>query len=125
MARGRPRGLLIEADIGVGRMVLFALRSAGFDPTHVTWGVDALKTLETTDVEAVVIDPDLTDGLGGQVLSRLKNYESPGSASIPWVVVSGLDIDQLIARHGPLGDRFLAKPFNPWDLVESLRDSTA
>lgn len=125
MASGRSRVLLIEADVGVGRMVLLALRSGGFDPTHVTREAYALKTLQTTDVEAVVIDPDLPDGPGGQVLSWLKNYESPRNAPIPWVVVSALDIDQLIARHDSLGDRFLAKSLNPWDLVESLRDSAA
>ena len=125
MVRGRPRILLIEADVGVGRMFLLALRSAGFDPIHVTAGADALQALETTGVEAVVLDPDLPDGLGGQVLSRLKNYESRGNAPLPWVVVSSQEIDHLIVRYGPVGDRFLAKPFNPWDLIEFLRGSTA
>ena len=124
MASRRLRVLLIEADPGVGRMILLVLHSAGFDPIHITGGADALKVLETTDVEAVVIDPDLPDGLGGQVLSRLRDYEGRGNTPVPWVVVSSQDIDHLIVRHGSVGDWFLAKPFNPWDLIEILRTST-
>ncbi len=119
---GRSRRvLLIEADMGVGRMILLALRSAGFDPVHVRAGSEALRTLDETVVYAVVLDLELPDGLGGRVLSRLRESGRHENPAVPWVVVSAQDLGELTALYGPVGDRFLSKPFDPWHLVQILR----
>ena len=122
-ANGPRRVLLIEADTGVGRMILLALRSAGFDPIHARTGSEALRALDETVVDAAVFDLDLPDGLGGRVLSRLRESDPQGSLSPPWVVLSAQDLEELTALYGPVGERFLSKPFDPWHLVEILREA--
>lgn len=102
-------------------MMLLALRAAGLDPVNVSSGADALKALDTTQVDAVVIDPDLPGDLGSLVLDRLREASGPSRTPIRWVVVSAQDIERVTALYGPIGDRFLAKPFDPWDLVGILR----
>ena len=100
--------------------MLLALRAAGLDPVHVSSGADALQALEEMQVEAVVIDPVLPDGLGSLVLDRLREATEPPRKPIHWVVISAQDVEQVTALYGPIGARFLAKPFDPWDLVDIL-----
>ena len=124
MTEGSRRVLLIEADMGVGRMILLTLRSAGFDPIHARTGPEALKALDETVVDAVVLDLELPDELGGEVLSRLRESDGQRFLAVPWVVLSAQDLEELTALYGPVGNRFLSKPFDPWHLVQILRAAT-
>ena len=102
-------------------MLLLSFRAAGLDPVHVTSGADALQALEATHVEAVIIDPDLPDDLGRLVLDRLREAPEPSRKPLHWVVMSAQDIEHVTELYGLVGDRFLAKPFDPWDLIDILR----
>ena len=121
MGDGSRRVLLIESDMGVGRMILLALRSGGFDAIHARTGPEAVRALDQAEADAVVLDLDLSGEFGGQVLSRLMEPDRRGSPALPWVVLSAQDIEELTAIYGPVGDRFLSKPFDPWHLVHILR----
>lgn len=124
MVEGLRRVLIIEGDMGIGRMVLLTLRSAGFDPVHAHTGPEALKALDETPVDAVVLDLELPDGFGSQVLDRLRYSGRQDSPALPWVVLSARDLDELTSLYGPVGDRFLSKPFDTWHLVQILRAAT-
>ncbi len=100
---------------------MLSLRAAGLDPVHVSSGADALRVLDAIQVEAVVIDPDLPDDLGSLVMKRLRDASKPPRKPLYWVVVSAQDVEHVTTLYGPLGDRFLAKPFDPWDLINILR----
>ena len=100
---------------------MMSLRAAGLDPVHVSSGADALQALDAIQVEAVVIDPDLPDDLGGLVLNRLREVSGPSRKPLYWIVLSAQDLEHVTALYGPLGDRFLAKPFDPWGLIDILR----
>ena len=39
-----------------------------------------------------------------------------------WIVISGLDEEETVKRYGPMGKRFLVKPFDPWNLVAGLEE---
>lgn len=121
MGADRRRVLVIEADRSVSRMMLSSLRAAGLDPVPVSTGADALQALDAIQVEAVVVDPDLPDYLGSQVLDRLREASESPRKQILWMVVSVRDPEHVTAYYGPIGDHFLAKPFDPWDLIDALR----
>lgn len=111
---------MIEDDVSVSRMLRLSLRSAGFDTTEVATGGEALHILEEQPPDAAVLDLQLPDGKGGAVLDWLRQL-GEGTRNYPvWVVISALDRDEATRRYGPLGDHFLAKPFDPWDLVAML-----
>jgi len=116
---------VIEDDQSVRRMLRFSLRDAGFEITEATTGAEALLFLQGESPEAVILDLGLPDGLGGAVLDRLRHADG-GSGSHPaWVVVSAQDQNDVAKRYGTLGRHFLAKPFNPWDLVTRLQELLA
>lgn len=115
------RILVVEPDYAVGRMISLALCYAGFEPISVSSGSDALRALDTLRVEAVVIDPDLSDGLGPAVMHRLSESMRLRSLAVPCVIISAQEAEQLTALYGVAEGRLLAKPFDPWDLVTNLR----
>ncbi|MFQ6030477.1 MAG: response regulator [Dehalococcoidia bacterium] len=112
---------MIEEDSGVRRMLRHTLRSAGFDATESLSGAEAIEVLEHQPPEAVVLETWLKDGLGSQILERLRELNKKNINSTIWVVMSTLDREDVEKELGPLGARFLAKPFDPWELVRILR----
>lgn len=113
--------LLVEDDQAVSRVLVMALRGARFNVVAALSGREALEMLETRPVDAVVLDLGLPDQLGTTVLDCLRN--GGGECRFPapeWLVISALDSDEVHRRCGPLGDRFLRKPFDPRSLVSML-----
>jgi two-component system KDP operon response regulator KdpE len=114
-----PKVLLVEDEPAVARMLRISLRAAGFDVADAVTGGDALQILEREPADAVILDLGLPDGRGREVLDRLRQADDSGFHA--WVVISGLDREEATGRYGPLGGHFLAKPFDPWDLVRMLQ----
>lgn len=109
--------LVIEDDDSVARVLRLCLSAVGFDVAAVRTGEEALRVAEVEPIDAVVLDLGLPDSLGGAVLAWLRRLGRSGGP--PWVIISALDREEAARRYGPLGT-FLAKPFDPWDLVGKL-----
>lgn len=103
-------------------MLRFALKEAGFEVLQASRGGEALLVLEEGQIDAVVLDLGLPDGLGGQVLEWLRQHEQQEDGRPSWVVISALDRQEATRRYGLMDGRFLAKPFDPWQLVRMLGD---
>jgi DNA-binding response OmpR family regulator len=114
---GPPRVLVIEDDDGLARVLRLCLGVVGFDVAAARTGEEALRVAEVEPIDAVVLDLGLPDSLGGAVLASLRRLGQSGGP--PWVIISALDREEAARRYGPLGT-FLAKPFDPWDLVRKL-----
>ena len=102
-------------------MLRFSLRNAGFDTSEAATGGEALRSLGEEPPDAAVLDLQLPNGQGGAVLEWLRCSCRETVGSPVWVVISALDQDEATKRYGSLGTRFLAKPFDPWELVTMLR----
>lgn len=102
-------------------MLRFSLRSAGFDTSEVATGGEALRILSEEPPDAAILDLQLPNGQGKAVLDWLRcSCERPAGSPV-WVVISALDREEAIQRFGALGSHFLAKPFDPWELIAMLR----
>ena len=117
----RPRGndrsaLVVEDDAGVAKMLGLALRRAGFTVEQADTGQAALDALRDHPIDAVVLDLGLPDDNAGAVLRWLRNR----GGRPRWVAISALDAAEAAVRYGPLNGKFLAKPFDPADLLERL-----
>lgn len=113
---GQRKVLLVEDDCAVKRVLNLSLKCGGFETTAAESGGEALRRLDADGFDAVVLDLCLPDGLGGDVLHRL---QAAGRHPV-WVAMSALDEDEADKRFGPLQGPFLAKPFDPWDLIGLL-----
>ncbi len=107
--------LVVEDDCAVNKVLCLSLKYGGFETAQAESGGEALRKLDSDGFDAVILDLCLPDGLGGDVLHRLQATGSP-----VWIAMSALDEDEAARRYGPLQGPFLAKPFNPWDLIGLL-----
>ena len=112
--------LVVEDDPAVLGVLRIALRRAGFGIVEASTGADALRLIGERSPEGVILDLMLPDGQAGNVLDLLRVEVPPGPE---WLVVSAMDPDEVRRKYGDLGRRFFPKPFDPWDLANSLRRS--
>jgi CheY-like chemotaxis protein len=118
----RPRVLVVEDNEGLVRVLRLSLQHAGFDTIEASSGREALDAMAQQSLDALVIDLQLPNGQGGAVLERVRQLDEQVGRSPVWVVISALDRGEATRRYGPLGTHFLAKPFDPWDLIAMLED---
>ena len=112
----RRVALLVEDDRAVRRMLRIVLEGNGFDVVEVDTGAGALASLERGGIAAVVLDLGLPDSRASDVLAWLHAHDEKP----PWLVMSAVDRADAIRLDGAIGARFIAKPFDPWELLERI-----
>jgi two-component system response regulator TctD len=108
--------LVVEDDQSIAKMLQWSLRIGGFKVTAVATGEEALKVLERESISLVILDLVLPDDGAPQVLERLRRWNNHPQ----WMVLSAMDPNEAAHRYGPMGDRFMPKPFDPWLLMRKL-----
>lgn len=110
--KGSKRVLLVEDDAMLSRALARDFARAGFDVEVVARVADALAALEG-DVDAVVTDVHLPDGVGDDVV-RAAARRSPA----PVVCAMSGDVTDAHARRlQDAGAAVVRKPFRAADLV--------
>jgi DNA-binding response OmpR family regulator len=81
---------------------------------------EALRIIETEAIDLLIVDLNLPDGDGGELLTALRTRQPLASAM---VVTGAATVDTAISalRHGAVD--FLRKPFIPEDFLERVRSA--
>src|ERR1043166_6490871 len=116
----RASALLIEDDARVASMVAEYLGRQELDVTVAPDGERGLAALRRGRFDVVLLDVMLPGIDGLEVCRRLR--AAPEGAALPVVMLTarGEDVDKIVGLE--LGaDDYLAKPFNPRELLARLR----
>src|SRR5215469_10063909 len=111
------RVLVVEDDPRLAEMLSEYLGQAGFRVTVAPLGATALRMLEETDCDAVILDLMLPDMDGLNVCRQIR-----ASADTPVLMLTarGDAVDRIVGLE--LGaDDYLPKPFEPRELLARLR----
>ncbi len=111
------RVLLIDDDVRLGNLLERLLRPEGFNVELVTDGLQGAKRASTEVFDLVVLDVMLPGLDGFEVLRRVRQ-----SSDVPIIMLTakGAENDRVVGLE--LGaDDYLAKPFNPRELVARVR----
>src|SRR6185503_8933629 len=111
--------LIVDDDRELGQMLTEYLTGEGFQVTLLRDGAEALEKLtdQSHPFDLVILDVMLPSLSGFEVLRRLRHH-----LSIPVIMLTahGADVDRIVGLE--LGaDDYLAKPFNPRELVARIR----
>jgi two-component system response regulator MtrA len=110
------RILIIEDDQALGRQIVTHLREAGFEPTWVTDGREAMQ-VSAEPFSLLILDLMLPGAHGLDVLKQLRS-----SSDLPVLILSARnDTTDKVRALGLGADDYLTKPFWPEELLARVR----
>ncbi len=115
-----PRILVVDDDKQIVRLVRSYLEQAGYHVLTASDGETALHAIRHDDPDLVVLDLMLPD-LDGWEITRIIRSD-PGLAGLPIVMLTARveDTDKIVGLE--IGaDDYIAKPFNPREVVARVR----
>lgn len=111
------RILLVDDDRELIDLLAFALGRAGLDPVAAHDGASALRLYEETQPDLVVLDINLGNSSGLDVLRELRKQ-----SWVPVIMLTALDSEEDKVRGLEAGaDDYLTKPFSHRELVARIR----
>ena len=114
---GTARIVVVEDDASVAELVTLYLRNAGFIVEHAATGARARALFEEVRPALVVLDLGLPDADGLDLLRELR-----AKSDTPVVALTArADDAQRIAGLDAGMDDYVAKPFNPRELVSRVK----
>ena len=112
------RVLLVEDDSMMAASIALMLRAAGFVCETAGLGADGLEIARLHEHDVIVLDLNLPDIDGYEVLRRLRDAR----IRTPVLILSGLShIDNRIKGLGFGADDFMSKPFDKRELVARIQ----
>jgi CheY-like chemotaxis protein len=117
-AAARARVLLAEDDAALRRYLEVVLRRAGYEVRSAADGLEAMKALLSSEVDAVVTDAVMPH-LSGQELCRFLRRH-PKLKALPVVLLSGDEGARADAPEDARADAYLSKPVPPEELAACL-----
>ena len=111
------RVLLVEDDQMMARSIESMLNSQGFNVFTTDLGEEGLDLGKLYEYDAIILDINLPDMSGYDVLKRLRNSK----INTPILILYGLaETDDKIRGFGVGADDYLTKPFNKDELIARL-----
>lgn len=109
--------LIVEDDDDTAEVVRTLLKDVGFDAYSVDKGEDALALISTSSPDLVLLDINLPDMNGIDILRSVRSH-----SFLPMIVISGFgkDRDRVLALEAGADD-YLAKPFSPDELIARVK----
>lgn len=112
------RILVVEDDPAVRNSLARALRLEGYEPELHEEGMSAIRSLQVSAPDAIVLDLQLPDVDGIEICRRLR---SSGDAT-PILMVTARDaVDDRVAGLDAGADDYLVKPFDLAELFARIR----
>jgi len=109
--------LLVEDDLDLREITMYALRRAGFNVVTASDGPHALTQIEAEHPEIVLLDVNLPTVDGFEVCRRIRQ-----GYDIPIIMLTARTGDEDVIRGFHLGaDDYVGKPFSPTQLVARIK----
>jgi CheY-like chemotaxis protein len=119
VAVSRKVALVVEDNNDLRQLYRESLQYAGFDVCEASDGPQALRCIEQTPPDVIVLDIGLPTLDGVSVLEELAAHID--TRSIPIIVVTGQEVDEACLKPA----RVLRKPVLPSRLVATVRGAIA
>jgi CheY-like chemotaxis protein len=116
---GISKVLVVDDDPSVRRLVCDVLQAYGYSTVDASDGFSALRMVQSEQPDCVVLDVMMPGLDGHAVLTRIR--ESDGGRDLPVVMLTAAADDAQAWQAWSEGvDYFLAKPFDPDELLHFL-----
>ena len=110
--------LIVDDDASVRRMLTSILEDDGYSVEAVDNGRQALKTCERLPFDVALVDINLPDAKGTELLHKLKRMQ-PRMVKI--IVTGEPSVENAVKALYEKADGFITKPFDPYELLDTVR----
>ena len=114
------RIMVIDDDPMIRFLVQEYLTVLGYSVQAFEGGAEALATLGSSLPDLVVLDMQMPDMNGVEVLKRIR--ENPDTSGVPVLMLSA-NANEAKDLAGPKADSYLEKPFQMQTLLEAVRST--
>ena len=114
------RILCIEDEPEMIDLIRLILGRRGFDVHGATGGVEGLKMIRQEHPDLVLLDLMMPDLDGWEVYQQMKADEATRQIPVIVVTAKAQSIDKVLGLHIAKVDDYIAKPFSPQDLLNSV-----
>ena len=112
-----PHILIVEDEPSIADTLLFVLQSEGFRVTWKTLAGDALKLLQATPVDLVIMDVGLPDITGFEACKQLRKFSN---VPVIFLTARGDELDRVVGLE--IGaDDYVVKPFSPREVAARVK----
>jgi two-component system, OmpR family, response regulator VicR len=112
--------LCIEDEPEMIDLIRLILGRRGFDVTGAAGGTEGLKMVRATHPDLVLLDLMMPDMDGWEVYQQMKADESTRKIPVIVVTAKAQNIDKVLGLHIAKVDDYIAKPFSPQELLNSV-----
>ena len=113
----RKRGLVVDDESGVVRLLDICLRQDGFDVTMTSSGAEALAAVQASEPDVVVLDVLMPQMNGFEVCRRIREI-----CNVPIIMLTALRANEDVVRGLDAGaDEYVTKPFSIAELSARIR----
>ena len=109
------RILIVEDDSDLRVVIRMVLERAGYKVAEARHGAEALESIGVEMPDLVIADLTMPVMTGVELVDRI--HANAATASLPIVLLSGLQVDSAVSRRV---NSVVLKPFEPADLVASI-----
>lgn len=114
------RILCIEDEQEMIDLIRLILTRRGFEVTGANGGKQGLEAIRTQKPDLVLLDLMMPDMDGWEVYQQMKAEESTRDIPVIVVTAKAQSIDKVLGLHIAKVDDYIAKPFSPQDLMNSV-----
>ncbi len=112
LVEDRPRILIVDDDSEQVDVLSLALKRQGFETMSAHTAAEGLELARSQHPQLVILDIRLPDGNGLDICQVLS--DDPQTASIPVIILSGMERPDIIRRCRAAGCRYyVRKPYDP------------
>ncbi len=112
--------LCVEDEPEMIDLMRLILGRRGFDVKGASGGVEGLKMIKQEMPDLVLLDLMMPDMDGWEVYQQMKADEKTKNIPVIVVTAKAQSIDRVLGLHIATVDDYIAKPFSPQDLMNSV-----
>jgi two-component system, OmpR family, response regulator VicR len=123
---GQTRHILcIEDDTEMTDLIRLILSRKGFEISVATGGQTGIRKVREEMPDLVLLDLMMPDMDGWEVYQQMKADEKTKEIPVIVVTAKAQSIDKVLGLHIAKVDDYIAKPFSPKELVDSVEQVLA
>jgi DNA-binding response OmpR family regulator len=112
--------LCVEDEPEMIDLIRLILGRRGFEVKGATGGVEGLKMIRDEKPDLILLDLMMPDMDGWEVYQQIKADEKTKGIPVIVVTAKAQSIDKVLGLHIAKVDDYIAKPFSPQDLLNSV-----